>query len=123
MYNLINDVIGDARIDLSYPIKGKEVAVVSMFSDNVQYWLKGPMKVLLETGKETILTKGVYMNELNAILGPGLKSQMVSCDDVLRTNELEKVTKLTISLNELNNSNNLENGRHSNIILCIMLLS
>ena len=35
MYITINDVIGEARIDLSYPIKGKDIAVVSMFSDNV----------------------------------------------------------------------------------------
>ena len=36
MYITINDVIGEARIDLSYPIKGKEIAVVSMHSNNVQ---------------------------------------------------------------------------------------
>ena len=49
-----------------------EIAVVSMFSDNVQYWLKGPMKVLLETGKETMLTKAVYTDkELNAIWDRG----------------------------------------------------
>ena len=46
MYITINDVIGEKRIYLSYPIKGKEapeglhsvdIAVVSMLSDNVQY--------------------------------------------------------------------------------------
>ena len=41
MYITINDVIGKKRIDLSYPIQnfdsGKEVAVVRMLSDNVQY--------------------------------------------------------------------------------------
>ena len=85
--------------------------------DNVQYWLKGPMKVLLQTGEETVLTKGVYTEkELNAILGPGLKSQMVFHDDVLGTNKLEKVTKIVISLNELDNSNNLQDGRPSNTL-------
>ena len=35
MYITINDVIGKKRIDLSYPIKGKDIAVVSMLSNNV----------------------------------------------------------------------------------------
>ena len=38
MYITINDVIGEKRIDLSYPIhSNKEVAVIIMLSDNVQY--------------------------------------------------------------------------------------
>ena len=64
MYITINDVIGGKRIDLSYPIKGKEVpegprsaeiAVVSMLSTNVQYWLQGSIEVLLKTGKKIVL--------------------------------------------------------------------
>ena len=38
---MINNVIGEKRIDLAYPIKNfdssKAVAIVSMFSDNIQY--------------------------------------------------------------------------------------
>ena len=38
MYITINDVIGEKRIDLSYPIhSNKEIAVIAMFIDNVQY--------------------------------------------------------------------------------------
>ena len=41
MYIRINNVLGEKRIDLSYPIKNfdssKEVAVVCVFSDNIQY--------------------------------------------------------------------------------------
>ena len=37
MYITINDVIGEKRIDLSYPIEGKDIVVISMLSDNVQY--------------------------------------------------------------------------------------
>ena len=74
MYLTINNIIGKKRINLAYPIQGKGAAVVSMFSDNVQYWLKKPMKILLKMGKETMLSKGVYTNkELNAILGLELK--------------------------------------------------
>ena len=82
------------------------------------------MKVLLQTGKETMLTKAVYTDkELAAILGSRLKSQMVSCDDVLWTNKLEKVMKMVISLEELDNSDNLEDGQPSNTYLHIMLLA
>ena len=89
-----------------------------MLSDNVQYWLQGSVEVLLKTGKKIMLNKGVYMDkELNTLIGTELRSQMLdSCNDVLRTNKLEKVMKLTISLNELDNSDNLEDGRPSNTL-------
>ena len=70
MYVTITNIIGEKRIDLVYPVRGKEVAVVSMFSDNGQYWLKEPMKVLLKTGKEKKLSKRVYTDkELNTLIG------------------------------------------------------
>ena len=38
MYITVNDVIGEKRINLSYPIHPrKEIAVIAMFSNNVQY--------------------------------------------------------------------------------------
>ena len=46
-----------------------------------------------------------------------LKSQMLdSCDDILRTNKLEGITKMVIGLNVLDNSDNLEDGRPSNVL-------
>ena len=124
MYITINVIIGTKIINLSYSIQGKEIAVVSMLSDNVQYWLKGPIKVLLKTGEEIVLNKGAYTNrELSLLIGAELKSQMLdSRNDVLRTNKLEKVTKMTISLNEIDNSDNLEDGQPRNIYLHITLL-
>ena len=87
-----------------------------MLSDNVQFWLQGHLKVQLKSGEEIMLNKAVYTHkELNALIGLELKSQMIdSHNDVLRINELEKVTKMVISLNELNNSDNIEDGRPSN---------
>ena len=143
MYITINDIIGSKTIDLSYPIKGREgssmeqgtkgpcgprtplgshvsaeIAVISMFSDNVQYWLKGHLKVQLKSGKEIMLNKVAYMDkELNELIGLELKSQMIdSQEDVLRTNKLEKVTKMVTNLEELNNSDNLEDGRPRNTL-------
>ena len=135
MYITINDIIGEKRIDLSYPIRSNkeapeghcsmEIAVVSMLGNNVQYWLQGSIEVLLKMSKKIVLNKGVYMDrELNSLIGLELKSQMLdSRNDVLRTYKLEKVMKMFFSLNELDNSNNLEDGLPSNALLTYYVTS
>ena len=104
MYITINDVIGSKTIDLSYPIHSttgrgkarKEIAVASMHISNSQILLHRSIEVLLKTGKKIVLNKGVYMDkELNSLIGMELKSQMLdSHNDVLRTNKLERITKM-----------------------------
>ena len=76
-------------------------------------------------GKKIVLNKGVYMDkELDSLIGTELKSQVLdSRDDILRTNKLTKITKVAISLNELNNSDNLEDGRPSNILFTYYVTS
>ena len=125
MYITVNGIIGEKTIDLSYPIKGAEIAVVSMLSNNVQYWLQGSIEVLLKTGKKIVLNEGVYTNrELNSLIGLELKSQMLSSrNDVLRTNKLEKVTKMVFSLEELDNSGNLEDGLPRNTLFTYYVTS
>ena len=65
MYITINNIIGKKTIDLSYQIwnldSSKKVAVVSMLSNNVQYWLQGSIEVLLKMSKKIVLNKGVYI--------------------------------------------------------------
>ena len=80
--------------------------------------------MLLKTGKNIVLNKVVYTDkELNSLIGMELRSLMLdSHEDVLRTNKLEKVTKMVISLNELNNSDNLEDGNPATPYLHVMLL-
>ena len=65
-----------------------------------------------------MLNKGVYRDkELNSLIGTELKSQMLdSRNDILRINKLERITKMIISLNELDNSDNLEDGKPSNVL-------
>ena len=46
-----------------------------------------------------------------------------SCEDVLRTNKLEKVKKMALSLKELDNSDNLEDGRPSNTLFTYYVTS
>ena len=64
MYITINDVIGEKMIDLSYPIQnfdsGKEVAVVRMLSDNIQYKVTKPLGLQLVDGSEKQILNGCY---------------------------------------------------------------
>ena len=119
MYITINDVKGEKTIDLSYPIHSKkEIAVVSMHSNNSQILLCRSIEVLLNTSKKIVLNKGVYTDKkLNSLIGMELKSQILDFhNDILRTNKLEGITKMIISLNKLDNSDNLEDGRSSNVL-------
>ena len=72
-----------------------------------------------------MLNKGVYTDkELNSLIGIELKSQMLdSHNDILRTNKLEGIMKMIVSLNELDNSDNLEDGRPSNILFTYYVTS
>ena len=52
MYITINDIKGEKTIDLSYPIfstagRGKEIAVISMLSENTQHIMTKPLKLKL----------------------------------------------------------------------------
>ena len=89
-----------------------------MHSNNAQILLQRSIEVLLYTGKKIVLNKGVCMDkELDSLIGTELRSQLPdSCDDVLRTSKLVNVTKITVSLNELDNSDNLEDGKPSNTL-------
>ena len=123
MYIAINDIKGEKTIDLSYPIRNfdsrKEIAVVSLFSKNVQYWVTGDnLKFELKTGKKVSLPKGMmYMDkELNPMIGLQYKSTMLRNNYATKKNKLGDVTEMVISLNELDNSDNLEDGRPSSTL-------
>ena len=126
MYITINDVKGEKTIDLSYPIHSKkEIAVVRMHISNSQILLHRSIEFLLKTGKKIVLNKGLHMDkELNSLIGMELKSQMLdSRNDIQRTNKLVNGTKVTISLNELNNSDNLKDGKPSNTLFTYFVTS
>ena len=62
--------------------------------------------------------------ELNSLIGTELKSQMLdSHNDIQRTKKLVNGTKITISLNELNNSDNLEDGKPSKTLFMYFVTS
>ena len=69
--------------------------------------------------KKIVLNKGVYTD--NELIGMELKSQMLdSYDDIQRTNKLVNGTKITVTLNELNNSDNLKDGNPATPYLRIL---
>ena len=130
MYIMINDIKGEKTIDLSYPIhsttgRRKEIAVVSMHISNSQILLHRSMEVLSITGKKIVLNKGVYTDkELNSLIGTELKLQMLdSRNDIQRTKKLVNGTKISITLNELNNSDNLKDGKLSNTLFTYFVTS
>ena len=76
------------------------------------------------TGKKIVLNKGVYTDkELDSLIGVKMKSRIGDCDDILRTSKLVNGTKMVISLNELDNSGNLEAGRPSNTLFTYYVTS
>ena len=126
MYITINDIKGEKMIDLFYPIHSKkEIAVVSMYIINSQILLHRSIEALSVMGKKIVFNKGVYMdNELDSLIGMELKLQMLdSRNDIQRTNKLVNGTKITVGLNKLNNSDNLEDGKPSNTLFTYFVTS
>ena len=124
MYITINNVKGEKRIDLSYSIQnfdsGKEIAVIRMLSDNVQYEilkLRSVMDPISNTKK--LIRSGTYAGrELISMLEGIVELNQFEVDDqVTKTNKLNGITEITLNLDKLNNSNNLKDGRPSNELL------
>ena len=121
MYITINDIIGSKTIDLSYPIRNfgssKEIAVISMLSENTQYEMTKPLKLTLVDGSEKeMLSKTYTSRELNAFVeGKHINTDLDNHPQIIKTNK-SKVTNMSLNLDELNNSDNLEDGHPSNTL-------
>ena len=124
MYITIHNVKGEKRIDLSYSIQNfdsdKEIAVIRMFSDNVQYQilkLRAVMDPISDSKK--LIPKGTYASiELLSMLEGIIELNQFEVDDqVTKMNKLKDITEITLNLDELDNSDNLKDGRPSNNLL------
>ena len=121
MYITINNIKGEKRIDLSYSIHSdKEIAVIRMLSDNVQYEILKVRSVMdpISDMKKTI-PSGTYASRqlLSMLEGIIELNQFEIDDEVTETNKLKGITEITLNLDELNNSVNLKDGRPSNSLL------
>ena len=123
MYITINNIKGEKIIDLSYSIQNfdssKEVAVIRMLSDNVKYEilkLRAVMDPISNTKK--MIPSGTYASRelLSIVEGMVELNQFVVDDQVIKKNKLKGITEMIINLDELNNSNNLEDGHPSNAL-------
>ena len=119
MYITITDIIGEKRVDLSYPIRGKEVAVISVFSDNIQYQIREPVKALLIKNEERQLLKGTFIGrKLSASIEGKLRTApLVAKGNIIKMEKLTGITEVVLSLDELDNTDNMEDERLSNILL------
>ena len=121
MYITIDYVIGEKRIDLSYPIhSNKEVTVITMLSDNIQYKIIKPRTVMdpISDTKKLIPSKTYAVRELISMLEGMVELAHFEADDqVVKTNKLRGITEMIFNLNELDNTDNLEDGRPSNSLL------
>ena len=131
MYITINNIKGEKRIDLSYSIKNfdstarwskasKEIAVVRMLSDNVQYQILKLCAVMDPISDvKKLIPSGTYASrELLSMLERIIELNQFEVDDqVTKMNKLKGITEITLNLDELNNSDNLKDGRPSNELL------
>ena len=125
MYITINNIKGEKRIDLSYSIQnfdsGKEIAVIRMLSNNVQYEilkLRAVMDPISNTKKMIDPSRTYAGRELISMLEGIVELNQFEADDqVTKMNKLKGITEITLNLDELNNSNNLKDGRPSNELL------
>ena len=123
MYLTINDIKGEKRIDLSYSIDSdKEIAVIIMLSDNIQYNILKLRSVMdpISDRKKMILSGTYASRQLLSMLEDHWiieLNQFEVDDQVTKMNKLKGITKMIINLDELNNSDNLKDGRPSNSLL------
>ena len=115
---------GEKRIDLSYSIQNfdssMEITVIRMLSDNAKYEilkLRAVMDPISDTKK--MIPSGTYAGRelLSIVEGMVELKQFVVDDQVIKKNKLKGITEMIINLDELNNSDNLEDGHPSNTLL------
>ena len=118
---MINDIKGEKRIDLSYPIRLntiKEIAVIIMLSDNIQYNIK-KLRSVMDSDSKKLIPSGTYAGrELLSMLEGMVELNKFLVDDrVSKKNKLKGITEMIINLDELYNTNNLKDGRPNNSLL------
>ena len=124
MYITIINIKGEKIIDLSYSIRNfdsdKEIAVIRMLSDDVKYKilkLCSVMDPISDTKK--MIPNGTYPGRqlLSMLEGMIELNQFEADNQAIKKNKLKGITEITLNLDELNNSDNLKDGKSSNKLL------
>ena len=89
-----------------------------MLSENIQYEMTKPLKSKLVDGREKeVLNKTYTSRELNTFVeGKHIVSNLENDPQIIKTNKLAKVTNMSLTLDELDITNNLEDGHPSNTL-------
>ena len=123
MYITINNIKGEKRIDLSYSIQNfdssKEVAVIRMLSNNVKYDIL-KLRVVMDPISDTtkMIPSRTYAGRELLSMQEGMVelNEFLVDDQVIKKNKLKGIMEMIINLDELNNSDNLNNGHPSNTL-------
>ena len=121
----ISDIKGEKRIDLSYSIDSdKEIAVIIMLSNNIQYKALKLCPVM-DSDSKKLIPSGTYASgELLSMLEGMVELKKILIDNqVTKTNKLKGITEITLNLDNLDNSDNLKDGRPSNSLLTYYMTS
>ena len=89
-----------------------------MLSDNIQYKVL-KLHSVMDSDSKKLIPSGTYASrELLSMLEGMVELNKFEVDDqVTKTNKLKGITEITLNLDELNNSDNLKDGRPSNELL------
>ena len=110
--------------ELTYLIQltHKEIAIIIMLSDNSQYKVL-KLRSVMDSESKKLIPSGTYASrELLSMLEGMVELNKFLVDDQV-TNKLKGITEITLNLDELDNSNNLEDGRPSNSLLTYYVTS
>ena len=100
--------------------QAKEVAVIRMLSDNVKYEILELRAVMDPISNiEKMIPSGTYAGRelLSIVEGMVELDQFVVDDQVIEKNKLKGITEMILNLNELDNTDNLQDGHPSNSLL------
>ena len=88
-----------------------------MFSENIRYEFMEPWTIELESRNKWVMV-GTYMKRelINFIEGKIELTQSNNNPRINRTNKLAYVKEMVLNLNELDNTDNLEDGQLSNAL-------
>ena len=113
------------ELTVSYSIDSdKEITVIIMLNDNIQYKVLKLCSVMDSDSKKQIPSGTYASRELISMLEGMVELNQFEVDDqVTKMNKLKGITEITLNLDELNNSDNLEGGRPSNSLLTYYVTS
>ena len=95
-----------------------------MLSDNSQYKVL-KLRSVMDSDSKKLIPSGTYASRelLSMLEGMVELNKFLVDDQVTKINKLKGITEITLNLDELDNSDNLKDGRPSNSLLTYYVTS